>query len=129
MRLLGEGGFSFVYLVRDTSSGREFAIKKIRCTTADQVQVALAEVEAMRRFRSPHIIRGAPLTTLPRLSHSRLIIDPLHCVPRVVLDSAVVQDESGEGKIVWVFLPFYPVRRRPSPAAAPAPRSLVALVV
>lgn len=26
-----------------------------------------------------------------------------------MLDSAVVQDESGEGKIVWVFLPFYPV--------------------
>jgi hypothetical protein len=62
VRLLGEGGFSFVYLVRDMSSGREFAIKKIRCTTADQVKVALAEVEAMRRFKSPHIIRGASLS-------------------------------------------------------------------
>lgn len=27
-----------------------------------------------------------------------------------VLDSAVLQDESGEGKIIWVFLPYYEVR-------------------
>lgn len=63
VRLLGEGGFSFVYLVRDLSSGREFAIKKIRCETADAVRVALAEVEAMRRFKSPHLIRGESRST------------------------------------------------------------------
>lgn len=28
-KLLGEGGFSFVYLARDKSSGREFALKKV----------------------------------------------------------------------------------------------------
>lgn len=29
VRLLGEGGFSFVYLARDRESGREFALKKV----------------------------------------------------------------------------------------------------
>lgn len=30
VKLLGEGGFSFVYLARDRESGREFALKKVR---------------------------------------------------------------------------------------------------
>jgi serine/threonine kinase 16 len=29
VKLLGEGGFSFVYLARDRESGREFALKKV----------------------------------------------------------------------------------------------------
>jgi serine/threonine kinase 16 len=29
VKLLGEGGFSFVYLARDAQSGREFALKKV----------------------------------------------------------------------------------------------------
>ncbi|QRV75334.1 Serine/threonine-protein kinase [Ceratobasidium sp. AG-Ba] len=80
-RVLGEGGFSFVYLVEDSTSGRLFALKKIRCPTGeDGVREAMREVEAYRRFRHPNIIR--------------------------ILDSAVVQDHD-EGKIVYLFLPFY----------------------
>ncbi|CED83691.1 other nak protein kinase [Phaffia rhodozyma] len=81
VKLLGEGGFSFVYLAHDQSTGRTFALKKIRCPSGDVVKIALAEIEAYKRFRSNNII--------------------------TVLDSAVVQDESGEGKIIWVFLPYY----------------------
>ncbi|KAL7413919.1 kinase-like domain-containing protein [Mrakia frigida] len=81
IKLLGEGGFSFVYLAEDTDSGRTFALKKIRAPTAETVKIAMSEIEAYRRFRSENIIR--------------------------ILDSAVLQDESGEGKIIWVFLPFY----------------------
>ncbi|KAH7341492.1 Pkinase-domain-containing protein [Rhizoctonia solani] len=80
-RVLGEGGFSFVYLVEDATSGRLFALKKIRCPTGeDGVREAMREVEAYRRFRHPNIIR--------------------------ILDHAVVQDHD-EGKIVYLFLPFY----------------------
>ncbi|KAG9098086.1 hypothetical protein FS749_004718 [Ceratobasidium sp. UAMH 11750] len=80
-RVLGEGGFSFVYLVEDSTSGRLFALKKIRCPTGeDGVREAMREVEAYRRFRHPNIIR--------------------------ILDSAVVQDHD-EGKIVYLFLPFF----------------------
>ncbi|KAG8906340.1 hypothetical protein FRB99_007120, partial [Tulasnella sp. 403] len=82
LRILGEGGFSFVYLVQDEHSGREFALKKIRCPTGQEgVREAMREVEAYRRFRHPNIIR--------------------------IMDSAVVDDRDGEGKIVYLFLPYY----------------------
>ncbi|KAJ7649994.1 protein kinase [Roridomyces roridus] len=81
-KVLGEGGFSFVYLAQDEHSGRQFALKKIRCPTgADGVKEAMREVEAYRRFKHPNIIR--------------------------ILDSAVVQDPDGDGKIVYLFLPLY----------------------
>ncbi|MBW0476959.1 hypothetical protein O181_016674 [Austropuccinia psidii MF-1] len=82
VKLLGEGGFSYVYLTQDLSSGRLFALKKIRCPLgSDSVKEALKEVEAYRRFRHPNIIR--------------------------CLDSCVVQDKDGDGKVVYLFLPYY----------------------
>ncbi|KAG5646954.1 hypothetical protein DXG03_001677 [Asterophora parasitica] len=101
IKVLGEGGFSFVYLAQDEHSGvgrktlcndgvpdgvpqRQFALKKIRCPTGSEgVKVAMREVEAYRRFKHPNIIR--------------------------ILDSAVVQDPEGDGKIVYLFLPLYKV--------------------
>lgn len=103
VKLLGEGGFSFVYLVKDQDSGRLFALKKIRCSGfgVDSFQEAMKEIEATKRFRSPHII-------------------PIY-------DSCVVQDDAGSGtlfgnlpsndpeggrggdggKVIYLFLPFY----------------------
>ncbi|THH31424.1 hypothetical protein EUX98_g2733 [Antrodiella citrinella] len=82
VKVLGEGGFSFVYLVQDEHSGRQFALKKIRCPGGNEdVRQAMREVEAYRRFKHPNIIR--------------------------ILDSAVVQDPSGDGQIVYLFLPLY----------------------
>lgn len=70
-------GFSFVYLVQDTSSQRMYALKKILITSGNEgVKLAMREVEAYRRFRHPNIIR--------------------------ILDSAVVQDEGGDGKIIYL---------------------------
>ncbi|KAF9243438.1 protein kinase [Melanogaster broomeanus] len=81
IKVLGEGGFSFVYLAQDETSGRQFALKKIRCPTGSEgVKEAMREVEAYRRFKHPNIIR--------------------------ILDSAVVQDPEGEGQIVYLFLPL-----------------------
>lgn len=74
-KFLGEGGFSFVYLIRDTSSGRLCALKKILVTSGHEgFQEAMKEIEAYRRFRHPNII--------------------------IILDSAVVQE--GEGKIIYL---------------------------
>ncbi|EMD31340.1 hypothetical protein CERSUDRAFT_119907 [Gelatoporia subvermispora B] len=82
VKVLGEGGFSFVYLAQDEHSGRQFALKKIRCPGGrEDVLQAMREVEAYRRFKHPNIIR--------------------------ILDSAVVQDPDGEGQIVYLFLPLY----------------------
>ncbi|KAN0132981.1 Pkinase domain containing protein [Lactarius tabidus] len=81
-KVLGEGGFSFVYLAQDETSGKEFALKKIRCPTGTEgVNAVMNEVAAYRRFKHPNIIR--------------------------LYDSAVLQDSDGEGKVVYLFLPLY----------------------
>ncbi|KAI9439926.1 Pkinase-domain-containing protein [Lactarius indigo] len=81
-KVLGEGGFSFVYLAQDETSGKEFALKKIRCPTGSEgVELVMREVAAYRRFKHPNIIR--------------------------LYDSAVLQDSDGEGKVVYLFLPLY----------------------
>ncbi|KAH6646427.1 kinase-like domain-containing protein [Truncatella angustata] len=84
LRLLGEGGFSYVYLVQDTSSGDMFALKKIRCPFgAESVQQAMREVEAYKTFaHSPGII------------HS--------------VDYSIASERNDPGsKTVYVLLPYY----------------------
>jgi hypothetical protein len=75
VKVLGEGGFSFVYLAQDEASGvsasscdrvlpvvtadakiglaqKEFALKKIRCPTGTEgVELVMREVAAYRRFK------------------------------------------------------------------------------
>ncbi|CAK47067.1 uncharacterized protein An16g08180, partial [Aspergillus niger] len=81
LRLLGEGGFSYVYLVQDKSTSELFALKKIRCPFGQEsVSQALKEVEAYNLF-----------TTQNNIIHS---ID--HCV----------STESGS-KTVYILLPYY----------------------
>ncbi|ORX93302.1 kinase-like protein [Basidiobolus meristosporus CBS 931.73] len=81
IKLLGEGGFSMVYLVRDSTTGRQFALKKIQCPLGtDSFKDAMREAELYKLFSHPNIIR--------------------------VLDNCVTQDRSGD-KIVYIFLPYY----------------------
>ncbi|TPX14226.1 uncharacterized protein E0L32_000620 [Thyridium curvatum] len=60
LRLLGEGGFSYVYLVQDTSTSELLALKKIRCPFgAESVAQAMKEVDAYKLFSgSPGIIHS-----------------------------------------------------------------------
>ncbi|KAI9792583.1 MAG: hypothetical protein M1816_002103 [Peltula sp. TS41687] len=84
LRLLGEGGFSYVYLVQDTHSSSLHALKKIRCPFgAESVTHALKEVEAYTLFAGhPNIIRAE--------------------------DYSVVADKSDPGaKTVYIVLPYY----------------------
>ncbi|OLN88580.1 Serine/threonine-protein kinase ppk13 [Colletotrichum chlorophyti] len=85
LRLLGEGGFSYVYLVQDTTTGEELALKKIRCPFgAESVAQAMKEVDAYRLFaRSPGIIHA--------------------------VDHAIATERGGEpgSKTVYVLLPYY----------------------
>jgi serine/threonine kinase 16 len=84
LRLLGEGGFSYVYLVQDTSNQQLFALKKIRCPFGQEsVSQALKEVEAYSLF-SPH----------PNIIHS--------------IDYSVASDKSDpSAKTVYILLPYY----------------------
>ncbi|KAG9240363.1 kinase-like domain-containing protein [Calycina marina] len=83
-RLLGEGGFSYVYLVRDTSSDILYALKKIRCPFGEEsVAHAMKEVEAYALF-----------TPNRNIIHS--------------VDYCVAVDRSDPGaKTVYILLPYY----------------------
>ncbi|KAK1755350.1 kinase-like protein [Echria macrotheca] len=85
LRLLGEGGFSYVYLVQDTSTSELFALKKIRCPFgAESVAQAMKEVEAYKLFRrSPNIISSVD-----------------YCV-------ASERGADAQSKTVYVLLPYY----------------------
>jgi len=50
-RLLGEGGYSFVYLAKDVHSGKEFALKKMICQSSEQLEMAKREIDVMHRFK------------------------------------------------------------------------------
>ncbi|RYP34971.1 hypothetical protein DL767_004048 [Monosporascus sp. MG133] len=85
LRLLGEGGFSYVYLVQDTATAELFALKKIRCPFgAESVQQAMREVEAYRNFA--HV---------PGIIHA--------------VDYCVASERGGDGdaRTVYVLLPYY----------------------
>ncbi|CAJ0767981.1 17139_t:CDS:2 [Entrophospora sp. SA101] len=81
IKLLGEGGFSFVYLVEDTSTRKLYALKKIRCPFgSENVKDAMKEVEMYKLFQHENIIK--------------------------VVDTCIVKDKDGS-RIVYIFLPYY----------------------
>ncbi|KAL5612394.1 hypothetical protein BROUX41_000084 [Berkeleyomyces rouxiae] len=85
LRLLGEGGFSYVYLVQDISTSELFALKKIRCPFgAESVSLAMKEVGAYNAFAGT-----------PGIIHS---ID--HCI-------ATERGGGEDSKTVYVLLPYY----------------------
>ncbi|KAI1132046.1 serine/threonine protein kinase/TGF-beta stimulated factor [Nemania abortiva] len=84
LRLLGEGGFSYVYLVQDTATAELFALKKIRCPFGtESVQQAMREVEAYKTFAHT-----------PSIIHS--------------VDYAIASERNdADSKTVYVLLPYY----------------------
>ena len=95
LRLLGEGGFSYVYLVQDTTTSSLYALKKIRCPFGQEsVALALKEVEAYSLFSST--------------SDSASII---HSIDHAVKDEggkvSGIGDTSTTQKTVYILLPYY----------------------
>jgi len=85
LRLLGEGGFSYVYLVQSPGDPTLYALKKIRCPFGEEsVSQALKEVEAYSLF-TPH----------PNIIHA--------------IDHSVESDRGGDAgsKTVYILLPYY----------------------
>ncbi|KAL9104492.1 MAG: hypothetical protein Q9163_000585 [Psora crenata] len=84
--LLGEGGFSYVYLVSDQSDQKLYALKKIRCPFGQEsVSLALKEVEAYTLF-SPH----------PNI---------IHAIDHAIVNSGDRNDPGS--KTVYILLPYY----------------------
>ncbi|KAI1082877.1 serine/threonine protein kinase/TGF-beta stimulated factor [Whalleya microplaca] len=84
LRLLGEGGFSYVYLVQDTATAELFALKKIRCPFgSESVQQAMHEVEAYKTFAHT-----------PSIIHS--------------VDYSIANERNdADAKTVYILLPYY----------------------
>ncbi|CUS23136.1 LAQU0S08e02916g1_1 [Lachancea quebecensis] len=80
-RLVGEGGFSFVYLVESRENGL-MALKKIRCPfgSIGSISPAMKEVDNYQKFKSPYIAQ--------------------------IIDSQVVQERDGS-KTVYILLPYF----------------------
>ncbi|CAK7210519.1 Serine/threonine-protein kinase env7 [Sporothrix bragantina] len=95
LRLLGEGGFSYVYLVQDNATAELFALKKIRCPFgAESVAQAMREVEAYRLFAGAEGI-----------IHS---VDHSVATERGGGGSSGVGDSGGgPAKTVYIVLPYY----------------------
>ncbi|CAK7269812.1 Serine/threonine-protein kinase env7 [Sporothrix epigloea] len=95
LRLLGEGGFSYVYLVQDNATAELFALKKIRCPFgAESVAQAMREVEAYLLFAGAEGI--------------------IHSVDHSVATerggggtSGVGDSGGGPAKTVYIVLPYY----------------------
>ncbi|QDZ25946.1 serine/threonine-protein kinase [Chloropicon primus] len=56
VRLLGEGGYSFVYLARCCETGQEFALKKILAQTSEQLELAKNEIDVMHKFKHANLL-------------------------------------------------------------------------
>ncbi|KAI5844311.1 kinase-like domain-containing protein [Tricharina praecox] len=96
LSLLGEGGFSYVYLVRSTSSGSIYALKKIRCPFGrESVSLAVREAESYRQFSHPNLIASVDYAVVTSSGRG----------------GATVVGSDGEGdqaeKTVYILLPYY----------------------
>lgn len=75
LKLLGEGGFSTVYLVRDVATSKEYAVKKIFCSHSDPeaFQMAFREVEINQLFNHPNISPVLDICTENQADGNRLV--------------------------------------------------------
>lgn len=88
--LLCQGGFSYVYLVQDTSTSELFALKKIRCPFgAESVAQAMREVEAYKLFaHSPGVIHSVDYSIATERGGGG-------------------GGDDGQSKTVYILLPYY----------------------
>ena len=63
IKKLGEGGFSFVYLVSD--GARDYALKQVRIQLSEQAEDVKREIEAHQMVNSPHVIKLLDHVVLP----------------------------------------------------------------
>jgi serine/threonine kinase 16 len=94
LSLLGEGGFSYVYLVR-ASDGAIYALKKIRCPFGQEsVSIAVKEAESYRRFSHPNLISSVDYAVVTSSGRSATIVGR-------------DDDDAGGEKTVYILLPYF----------------------
>ncbi|KAI5776507.1 kinase-like domain-containing protein [Geopyxis carbonaria] len=92
LSLLGEGGFSYVYLVQDTA-GSLYALKKIRCPFGQEsVAKAVTEAESYRRFSHPNLITSVDYAIVTSTGAGATVMG---------------RDDDGAEKTVYILLPYF----------------------
>eukprot|EP01116_Phalansterium_solitarium_P015950 TRINITY_DN3595_c0_g1_i1.p1 TRINITY_DN3595_c0_g1~~TRINITY_DN3595_c0_g1_i1.p1 ORF type:complete len:1098 (-),score=430.43 TRINITY_DN3595_c0_g1_i1:176-3469(-) len=74
-KLIGEGGFGFVYLVENVDSGQGHALKQLNVATRDQLQQAQNEINLMRALSySKYIVKLQDSTIQRRENGSEVLV-------------------------------------------------------
>lgn len=108
IRLLGEGGFSYVYLV--TQSNDSYALKKINCPFGNDetYKNAIKEVRNYHRFASPYIIQSIEEVIISSIDGSRIVYVLLPYFKESlqdVLNALVIENKSlPEAQILKIFV-------------------------
>lgn len=68
LRLLGEGGYSFVYLARDLNDSEHpsFALKRIWAVTEEQLAAAKREVATIQKLQHRNLLHALDSALVPR---------------------------------------------------------------
>ncbi|KAA8895111.1 kinase-like domain-containing protein [Sphaerosporella brunnea] len=107
LSLLGEGGFSYVYLVRSSGDGALYALKKIRCPFGhESVSIAVKEAESYRRFSHANLIGSIDYAVVTASGRSATTV-----LGRDDSDGDGDGDGGGGGgggeKTVYILLPYF----------------------
>ncbi|KAG9397497.1 Protein kinase domain [Carpediemonas membranifera] len=51
LKQIGEGGFSFVFLVKDVATGQQYALKRMICSNPRNIYVAEKEIDLLKRLK------------------------------------------------------------------------------
>lgn len=79
---VGEGGFSYIDLIEDARTHKDYALKRITCHTKEEERMALQEVEYMKTFRHHNIIplEEYTMVKIERYTKSVDILSEVHIV-------------------------------------------------
>lgn len=113
VRLLGEGGFSYVYLVQK-SNGSLFALKKIRCPFGRQDETyknALREIRNYHRFvslKTPYIVQSIEECAVDELDGSKsiYIVMPYfeHSLQDIINSNVLNSIQMPEDEVLRIFI-------------------------
>ena len=96
VKLLAEGGFSFVYLVEDGSTKEKLALKKVLSQLPEQSELARREIEVHSAFSHPNVMPLIDHAVVPAANgaESFLLLMPLY--PHgTLLDAALAHQAAG----------------------------------
>ena len=69
LRVLGEGGYSTVYLCRCSSTGEEFALKRILAQSSEQLELAKNEIACTSSWSHPNLLHLVSSDSKPGVVH------------------------------------------------------------